>query len=165
MVETPDFVADWWSGASNGQPLYTRIHRASVEHLQAALDALPEYDGPTVIPAPDRAPPRAADLPEVQALRASLQDDKTAFDTIERWTRALTMATQALQGKRPLEWNADDVATRCIAQARDEGGNYWSTLEAVRRFWEWHPDRPYIEAQEARLLEFLRLVIAEDDSS
>lgn len=164
MVDAPDIVAEWWSGDSNGQPLYTRIRKASIDQLQAALDALPEYDGPPVVTAPDKAPPRAADLPEVQALRAALQDDKTAFDTIERWTRALTMATQA-QGKRPLEWSADDVAARCIAQARDEGGNYWSTLEAVRRFWAWHPDRPYIEAQEARLQAFLRLVVDAEHNS
>ena len=45
------------------------------------------------------------------------------------------MTTNSLAGKRPLEWTADDVAARCVALAGEAGGNYWSTLEAVREFW------------------------------
>ncbi len=161
----PDDVSEWWSGESNGQPLYLRLHKLDPKRLRAALEDLPEYEGPETVPAPDRAPPRAADLPELLALRAALQDSKTPFDTIERWTRAMTMATQALDGKRPLEWTADDVAGRCVQQAEDEGGNYWSTLEAVRRFWSWHPDREYVAAQEARLQDFLRRAIATEPDS
>ncbi len=53
------------------------------------------------------------------------------------------------------------MARRCIQQARGEGGNYWSTLEAVREFWRWHPDRPFVDAQAQRLQEFLRLAITD----
>ena len=135
MTATIDPVAAWWEGGS-GQPLYLRLRKLDSRGLQSAVESLPEYDGPTAVPPPDRAPPRAADLPEVQALRLDLQDRRTPFDTIECWIRALTMTTNSLAGKRPLEWTADDVAARCVALAGEAGGNYWSTLEAVREFWE-----------------------------
>ncbi len=133
-----DLVADWWSGETTGQPLYMRLRKIDPSQLQDALDGLPDDDGPQAVPTPDRAPPRAADMPEVQALRAHLQDHKTPFDTIDRWFRAITMMTQALDGKRPLQWTADDVARRCIQQAGEQGGSIWSTLEAVREFWRRH---------------------------
>jgi hypothetical protein len=146
----------WWSGRDNGQALYQRLRRVDAARIEAAIEALPAYDGPPPVPAPDRPPPRPADLPEVQALRFALQDRKIAFDTIERWIRALTTGAQMLEGKRPLEWTADDVAARCAAQLGGVHGNFWSTLEAVRELWAWHPDRPYVEAQSARLTPVLR---------
>lgn len=146
----------WWSGRDNGHVLYQRLRRVDAARFEAALQSLPPYDGPPPVPAPDRPPPRPADLPEVQALRFALQDRKIAFDTIERWIRALTTGAQMLDGKRPLEWTADDVAARCAAQVGGAHGNFWSTLEAVRELWAWHPDRPFIEAQSARLTQVLR---------
>ena len=160
-----DLVADWWSGETTGQPLYMRLRKIDPSQLQDALDGLPDDDGPQAVPTPDRAPPRAADMPEVQALRAHLQDHKTPFDTIDRWFRAITMMTQALDGKRPLQWTADDVARRCIQQAGEQGGSIWSTLEAVREFWRWHPDRAFIDAQQTRLQAFLRSAITPSDDA
>ena len=152
-----DLIAAWWAGTNSGQALYQRLRRVDVSRFEAALHALPAYDGPAPVPAPDRPPPRPADLPEIQALRFALQDRKTPFDTTERWIRALTTGAQTLHNKRPLEWTADDVARRCIAQVSGEPGNFWSTLEAVRELWRWHPDAAFIDAQSARLHDFLRL--------
>ncbi len=157
---TADPVTNWWENGA-GQQLYLRMRKVDAASLQAALDNLPKYDGPTAVSPPDRPPPRAADLPEVQALRLDLQDRRTPFDTIERWIRSLTMTTNELGGKRPLEWTADDIAARCITLTDEASSSYWSILEVVREFWAWHPDRNFVEAQSRRLQAFLRAAISE----
>ena len=63
---------------------------------------------------------------------------------------------RSLDETRPLEWSADHVAQRCADLAHGAQGSLWSTLEAVRELWEWHPDRPFVEAQSRRLLVFVQ---------
>jgi hypothetical protein len=107
---------------------------------------------------PDRPTPRAADLPELQAFRVALQDEHVPFDTIDRWLRSLTQMAQALDDQRPIAWAAVDVAERCIGLARGDAGSLWSTLEAIRAFWRWHPERAYIDREVGRLHALLRAV-------
>ncbi len=158
-VRSSEFLTLWWKGDASGQRLYRRLRSVTTGQWRAALAALPTDPGPAVLPPPDKPPPRIADLPEIQALRAAFQDRRVPFDTTERWIRSLTMGAQAIAGKRPLEWSADDVAARCVALAAGAEGSLWSTLEAVRELWAWHPDRSYGERQAARLLEFLRCAV------
>ncbi len=153
-------VEEWWRGASGaGEPLYRRLRSVPDEAWSEAVEGLPADDGPELTPAPDRPTPRIADLPEVQALRAELQDRRVAFDTIERWIRALTVAAQAMGDKRPLEWSAEDVAGRCASLAEGGEGGLWSMIEAARELWAWHPDRPYAESQAKRLRAFLEAAL------
>ena len=56
MTATVDPVAAWWEGGS-GQPLYLRLRKLDSRGLQSAVESLPEYDGPTAVPA---TRPRAA---------------------------------------------------------------------------------------------------------
>ena len=154
-----DPVTEWWERNDHGSLLYERVQQSPVEAWRRALAAMPQDDGPAPIPPPDRPPARTVDLPEVLALRAHLQDHHAPLDTIERRIRALLTAVAALENKRPLAWSADDVATRCLALAEQEAEGRWSLLEAIREFWAWHPDQPYIQIQGTRLLAFLRLAL------
>lgn len=153
----------WWDAGSGGALVYNELRRVSSERWTEALEHLPDDDGPEPIPPPDRPPARVVDLPEVLALRALLMDRRVAFDTVERWIRALTQSTRMLDYERPLVWTADDVARRLVQIANGGEGSTWSTLEVVRELWSWHPDRPFIETQSERLLSWLEsLLIARD---
>ena len=149
----------WWRDGVGGPLLYRRLRRTPPEAWRAALEQLPADDGPQPLPPPDRPPARMIDLPEVLALRALLQDRRVAFDTVERWIRALTQSARSLDETRPLEWSAEHVARRCADLAQGAEGSLWSTLEVVRELWRWHPDHPFIAAQSRRLLAFLEAVI------
>ena len=156
---THEALRRWWREGVGGPLLYQQLRRAGPDGWSAARDRIPEDDGPEPLPAPDRPPARMIDLPEVLALRALLQDRRVAFDTVERWIRALTQSARSLDETRPLEWSADHVAQRCADLAHGAQGSLWSTLEVVRELWEWHPDRPFVEAQSRRLLVFLEEVM------
>ena len=149
----------WWRDGVGGPLLYRKLRASSPDAWTAALDRIPEDDGPEPLPPPDRPPARMIDLPEVLALRALLQDRRVAFDTVERWIRALTQSARSLDETRPLEWSAEHVARRCAELTHGAEGSLWSTLEVVRELWDWHPDRPFIDAQTRRLLTFLEEVI------
>ncbi len=140
--------------------VYSELRRVPAERWDKALDNLPGDDGPEPVPPPDRPPARIVDLPEVLALRAQLMDRRVAFDTVERWIRALTQSTRMLDYERPLVWTADDVAARLVQIANGGEGSTWSTLEVVRELWAWHPDRPFIETQSERLLRWLEAMLA-----
>ncbi len=140
--------------------VYNELRRLPASRWSAALELLPEDDGPEPVPPPDRPPARVVDLPEVLALRALLMDRRVAFDTVERWIRALTQSARLLDYERPLVWTADHVATRVIQIGNGGDGSMLSTLEVVRELWVWHPDRPYVEAQSERLLRWLEILLA-----
>lgn len=152
----------WWSDGSGGLPLYRELRGVAAERWEAALDGLPADDGPEPVPPPDRPPARSVDLPEVLALRAQFHDDGTPFDTAARLMQALTQSVIRLDDRRPLIWTADDVARRCVQIVGGGETNLWSTLEVVREFWAWHPDRPFVEHQGGRLLVYLDAVLAGD---
>lgn len=154
----------WWESGSSGALVYTELRRVPAERWSEALERLPADDGPEAIPPPDRPPARIIDLPEVLALRAMLMDRRVAFDTVERWIRALTQTTRQLDYERPLIWNADHVARRLVQIADGGEGSAWSTLEVVRELWAWHPDRPYVEMQGERLLAWLELLLASPEN-
>ncbi len=158
--ERHDRLRAWWDAGSGGALVYNDLRRIPVERWTAALERLPDDDGPEPLPPPDRPPARIVDLPEVLALRAQLMDRKVAFDTVERWIRALTQSTRMLEYERPLVWSADDVARRLLQIAHGGDGSAWSTLEVVRELWAWHPDRAFIDAQSERLLTFLEAILA-----
>ena len=163
--EASDIVVRWWAGTSGDRSLYERLLAASVRNWEGAAAALPE-SGPGDRPAPpDRPTPRIADLPELQAFRAALQDDHVPFDTIDRWLRSLTQMAQSLGEQRPATWAADDVAQRCVGLARGDAGSLWSTLEAIRAFWRWHPERAYIKQEVIRLQALLRSVAAAGENA
>lgn len=138
--------------------MYRELRRVPSEIWAEA--ALPDDDGPEPVPPPDRPPARVVDLPEVLALRALLMDRKIAFDTVDRWIRALTQATRTLDYERPLIWTAEHVVRRLLQIVESGEGSAWSTLEVVRELWAWHPDRPYAEAQSERLLSWLEILLA-----
>ena len=156
---THEALRRWWREGAGGPFVYRQLRVASADAWSAAQARLVEDDGPSPLPAPDRPPARIIDLPEVLALRAMLQDRRVAFDTVERWIRALTQAARQLDETRPLEWGAEHVARRCVQITEGGEGSLWSTLEVVRELWAWHPDRPYIDAQSQRLLRFLEDVL------
>jgi hypothetical protein len=143
--------------------VYNELRRIPATAWAEALERFPEDDGPEPVPPPDRPPARVVDLPEVLALRALLMDRRVAFDTVDRWIRALTQTTRMLDYERPLVWTADHVANRLMQIVNGGDGSTWSTLEVVRELWAWHPDRPYIEAQSERLLLWLEAVLASRD--
>ena len=87
-------------------------------------------------------------------------DRKVAFDTVDRWIRALTQTTRMLDYERPLVWTADDIAQRLTQIVNGGDGSTWSTLEVVRELWAWHPDRPFVDAQSERLLVWLEAILA-----
>ena len=153
----------WWDSGSGGAMVYSELRRVPASHWTVALEQMAEDDGPEPVPPPDRPPARVVDLPEVLALRALLMDRRVAFDTVERWIRALTQTTRMLDYERPLIWNANHVASRLVEIANGGEGSTWSTLEVVRELWDWHPDRPYIESQSDRLLLWLEAVLASRD--
>jgi hypothetical protein len=153
----------WWDAGSGGAMVYNELRRVPADAWTEALERLPEDDGPEPVPPPDRPPARVVDLPEVLALRALLMDRKVAFDTVDRWIRALTQTTRMLDYERPLVWTADQVATRLVQIVNGGDGSTWSTLEVVRELWAWHPDRPFIEAQSERLLLWLEALLATRD--
>ncbi len=163
-IPTHDALRRWWREGAGGPLVYRQLRTASAEAWSAARERLAEDDGPSPLPPPDRPPARIIDLPEVLALRAMLQDRRVAFDTVERWIRALTQAARQLDETRPLEWGAEHVARRCVQIAEGGEGSLWSTLEVVRELWTWHPDRPYIEAQSQRLLRYLEDVLQQADA-
>ncbi|MDE2966971.1 MAG: hypothetical protein OXS30_05745 [Chloroflexota bacterium] len=150
----------WWDSGSGGALVYNELRRIPVSAWSEARARFPEDDGPEPVPPPDRPPARVVDLPEVLALRALLMDRRVAFDTVDRWIRALTQTTRMLDYERPLVWTADQVADRLVQIVSGGEGSTWSTLEVVRELWEWHPDRPFIEAQSERLLLWLEAVLA-----
>lgn len=145
--------------------VYNELRKTPAERWSAALALMPTDLGPEPVPPPDRPPARVVDLPEVLALRALLMDRRVAFDTVERWIRALTQACRLLDYQRPLVWTADSVAERLLQIASGGEGSVWSTLEVVRELWEWHPDRPFVEAQSERLLCWLEVLLAGDAES
>lgn len=144
--------------------VYNELRRVPAATWEASLALLPEDDGPEPVPPPDRPPARVVDLPEVLALRAMLMDRKVAFDTVERWIRALTQTTRMLDYERPLVWTADHVATRIIQIGAGGEGSMWSTIEVVRELWAWHPDHPYVESQSERLLSWFEILLSTRDS-
>ena len=148
----------WWDAGAGGALVYRELRRVPKELWSGAT--IPDDDGPEPVPPPDRPPARVVDLPEVLALRALLMDRKIAFDTVDRWIRALTQATRMLDYERPLVWTADDVIRRLVQIAESGDGSVWSTLEVVRELWAWHPDRPYVETQSERLLGWLETLLA-----
>ena len=152
-------LRSWWQTGSGGALVYNDLRRVPAERWTAAIERLPADDGPEPIPPPDRPPARIVDLPEVLALRAELMDQRIAFDTVERWIRALTQSTRMLDYERPLVWTADDVANRLVQIAGGGEGSAWSTLEVVRELWAWHPDRPFIESQSERLLCYIEAIL------
>lgn len=139
--------------------VYNELRRIPASAWTDALERFPEDDGPEPVPPPDRPPARVVDLPEVLALRALLMDRRVAFDTVDRWIRALTQTTRMLDYERPLVWTADQVADRLVQIVSGGEGSTWSTLEVVRELWDWHPDRPFIEAQSERLLIWLETLL------
>ena len=143
--------------------VYNELRRIPANTWIDALERFPEDDGPEPVPPPDRPPARVVDLPEVLALRALLMDRRVAFDTVDRWIRALTQTTRMLDYERPLVWTADQVANRLVQIVDGGEGSTWSTLEVVRELWDWHPDRPFIEAQSERLLIWLETLLASPD--
>ena len=143
--------------------VYNELRRIPPTCWTNALEQFPPDEGPDPVPPPDRPPARIIDLPEVLALRALLMDRRVAFDTVERWIRALTQSTRMLDYERPLVWSAEHVATRLVQIANGGEGSSWSTLEVVRELWDWHPDRPFIECQSERLLEWLEALLAARD--
>ncbi len=149
----------WWEAGSGGALVYNELRRVPSETWADALARLPNDDGPEPVPPPDRPPARIVDLPEVLALRALLMDRRVAFDTVERWIRALTQSTRMLDYERPLVWTADHVASRLVQIGSGGEGSMWSTLEVVRELWDWHPDDPYIAVQSERLLYWLELLL------
>jgi len=153
-------LRSWWDAGSGGALVYNELRQIPATNWSEALERLPEDDGPEPVPPPDRPPARVVDLPEVLALRALLMDRRVAFDTVERWIRALTQTTRMLDYERPLVWTADHVATRLAQIANGGEGSAWSTLEVVRELWNWHPDRPFIETQSERLLLWLEALLA-----
>lgn len=150
----------WWNDGSDGLLLYRELRGVAAERWRAALDELPPDDGPEPVPPPDRPPARSVDLPEVMALRAQFHDDGTPFDTAARLMQALTQSVIRLDDLRPLMWAADDIARRCVQIVDGGETNLWSTLEVVREFWAWHPDRPFVDHQSRRLLAYLDAVLA-----
>lgn len=159
-----DRLRAWWDSGSGGALLYSEIRRVPAVRWSEALAQMPEDDGPEPVPPPDRPPARVIDLPEVLALRALLMDRRVAFDTVERWIRALTQTTRMLDYERPLVWTANHVATRLVEIANGGEGSMWSTIEVVRELWDWHPDHPYIESQSERLLCWLEGLLAATES-
>ena len=157
-------LRNWWDAGSGGALVYNELRRIPAERWTAELDRLPKDGGPEPVPPPDRPPARVVDLPEVLALRALLMDRRVAFDTVERWIRALTQSTRMLDYERPLVWSAEHVATRLVQIANGGEGSTWSTLEVVRELWSWHPDRPFVEAQSERLLAWLEALLASRDA-
>ena len=153
-------LRNWWNSGSGGALVYNELRRVPASAWSNALEDFPEDDGPEPVPPPDRPPARVVDLPEVLALRALLMDRRVAFDTVDRWIRALTQATRILDYERPLVWTADQVAFRLVQIVSGGEGSTWSTLEVVRELWAWHPDRPFIEAQSERLLLWLETLLA-----
>ena len=143
--------------------VYNELRRIPASAWTDALERFPEDDGPEPVPPPDRPPARVVDLPEVLALRALLMDRRVAFDTVDRWIRALPQAARMLAYERPLVWTADQVAGRLVQIVSGGEGSTWSTLEVVRELWDWHPDRPFIEAQSERLLVWLETLLADRD--
>ncbi len=156
-------LRDWWLSGSGGALVYNELRRVPAERWSDALARLPADAGPEPVPPPDRPPARVVDLPEVLALRALLMDRRVAFDTVERWIRALTQMTRMLDYERPLAWSADHVANRLVQIANGGEGSAWSTLEVVRELWAWHPDRPYVDEQGERLLSWLESLLAAPD--
>jgi len=154
-------LRNWWDSGSGGAMVYNELRRIPASAWTDAFERFPEDDGPEPVPPPDRPPARVVDLPEVLALRALLMDRRVAFDTVDRWIRALTQATRMLDYERPLVWTADQVAGRLVQIVSGGEGSTWSTLEVVRELWAWHPDRPFIEAQSERLLVWLETLLAD----
>ena len=156
--EARGVVARWWARDGGDRELYARLRAASLSDWEDAAAALPNAAVDDRPVPPDRPTPRIADLPELQACRVALQDEHVPFDTIDRWLRSLTQMAQALDDQRPIAWAAVDVAERCIGLARGDAGSLWSTLEAIRAFWRWHPERVYIDREVDRLHALLRTV-------
>lgn len=154
----------WWSDGSGGLLLYRELRGVPAERWGVALAAMPEDDGPEPIAPPDRPPARSVDLPEVLALRAQFHDEGLAFDTASRLIQALTQTVIRLDDLRPLMWTADDVARRCAQIVEGGETNLWSTLEVAREFWNWHPDRPFVEHQGRRLVAYLESVMSAPDA-
>ncbi len=155
-----DVVARWWTSVGGNRELYDCLRQASAADWEAASATLTSAATAERPAPPDRATARVADLPELQAFRVALQDDRAPFDTIDRWLRSLTQMAQALHGRRPIAWSADDVAERCVGLAQGDAGSIWSTLEAIRAFWRWHPEQAYIEREVARLRALLSAAAA-----
>ena len=156
-----DRLRRWWDDGAGGPFLSRELRRAPADAWTDALGAIPDDDGPEAVEPPDRPPARVVDLPEVLALRAMLMDRRVAFDTVDRWIRALTQSTRILDHRRPLIWTADHVASRMVEIAQGGEGSAWSTLEVVRELWAWHPDRPFVETQSKRLLIYLDAVLSD----
>ena len=153
-------LASWWDDGQGGPAAYGLTRGLGAEDWLAAVESLPAYEGPQPVPAPDRAPPLVSDLPEILAYRALLLDRGTPMDTMTRRVRAITGAAQQLD-RRPLEWSAKDVARRCATLA-SAGEGVWALLEAMREFWDWHPDAPWVEAQQDRMRRLLATLESAD---
>lgn len=148
----------WWGTGEGGPAAYGRTRTLGADAWLTAIESLPAYAGPQPVPAPDRVPPLVSDLPEILAYRALLLDRGTPMDTMTRRVRAITGAAQELD-RRPLEWSAEDIGRRCATLAA-AGEGVWALLEAMREFWDWHPDHPWVESQRERM----RLLLATLDS-
>ena len=151
-------LSDWWASGNGGPAAYSCSRTLAAVVWRAAVASLPRYEGPEAVPPPDRSPPLLADSPEIRAYRALLQDRGTPMDTSTRRVRALTQAAQDLD-RRPLLWCAEDVAERC-ARLAELGEGVWALLEAVREFWDWHPDGPWVDAQRTRMSSLLAVIEA-----
>ena len=154
-------LSAWWRDGSGGLLLYRELRAAPSSSWSDALAAMPEDDGPAPIEPPDRPPARSVDLPEVLALRAKFHDEGMPFDTSGRLMQAMTQTVGKLDDLRPMLWTCDDIARRCAQIVENGETNLWSTLEVVREFWSWHPDRPFVEHQGRRLIEYLERVMPE----
>jgi len=157
---TTTALASWWESGKGGPAAYGRVRAVGAVGWTAAVESLPTYEGPEPVPPPDRPPPLVSDLPEILAFRALLLDRGTPMDTMTRLVRAITGTAQELD-RRPLEWSADDVAARCATLA-SSGEGVWALLEAMREFWDWHPDRPWVDWQRGRFALVLTAVGAGD---
>lgn len=156
-------LVEWWASGVGGPAAYAQSRSVGAARWSAATAGLPAYAGPEAVPPPDRAPPMLADAPEILAFRALMQDRGTAMDTSTRRIRALTQAAQELE-QRPLQWSADVIGGQC-ARLAEEGAGVWALLEAVREFWDWHPDGRWVAAQRERMAALLAVVAGPAESA